>query len=217
MLKEIEQRIFKVKEFRIKTNDSDQPVLEGYSAVFDSASEDLGWGDFEIREFVDKKAFDTVLKTSDCRALFNHDINFILGRQSAGTLELEVDKTGLFSRTLLPETSYGKNLQISVERGDIKEQSFTFRVSKDVWEEDKAKKTAKRTILEIGELLDISPVTFAAYNDTTVIKRSKESLKNSFEEFRSKVNANIEDDQQVLANKAIDEKIINYLYGDQIK
>jgi hypothetical protein len=172
-----ETRHFKVKEFRVKRSADGAAELEGYSAVFDKPSENLGWGDFEIREYIAPGAFTNVLKTSDCRAVFNHDPNFILGRESAKTLELTEDETGLRSVIYLPDTQYARDLAVSVERGDVREQSFCFTVIRDRWEEDQENKIATRTILEIGELIDISPVTYPAYPDTDIAKRS-------FEEFQ---------------------------------
>lgn len=205
MKKQIERRIFKVQEFRVKKNDAGENILEGYSAVFDSPSEDMGWGDFEIREFIAPGAFTKALKNSDCRALFNHDPNFVLGRESAGTLELKQDEHGLKSTILLPDTSVARDLSVSVERGDIKEQSFAFVVAKDQWEEDREAKTAKRTIFEIGELFDISPVTYPAYPNTDIAKRS-------LEQFRSESGATAGEDKKDLETKATDQEIIEFLF-----
>lgn len=205
MENKIEKRIFKVPEFRLKKNEDGGNILEGYSAVFDSPSENMGWSDWEIREYVAQEAFTKVLKTSDCRGLFNHDINLILGRQSAKTLVLTQDDKGLFSRFILPGTTYANNLVISVERGDIKEQSFAFIVGKEAWVEDKENRISTRTILEISELYDTSPVTYPAYPDTSVVKRS-------LEKFRSQSGANSGDDKEALEDKALDRNIINLLF-----
>ena len=171
-----ETRHFKVKEFRVKRDEDGGAKLEGYSAVFDKPSENLGWGEWDIREFIAPGAFTNVLKDSDCRAVFNHDPNYILGRESAKTLVLDEDDEGLMSTIDLPDTQYARDLVVSVERGDIREQSFCFVVGKDRWEEDRDNKIAKRTILEIEELIDISPVTYPAYPDTDIAKRSFENF-----------------------------------------
>ena len=189
--KQIERRFIK-PEFRVKTNDDGQKVIEGYSAVFDSSSENLGWEDFEVREYIQKDAFTKALKGSDARALFNHDPNFVLGRESAKTLILKQDGRGLFSTIILPKTSFANDLAESIERGDIKEQSFGFIVGKDKWEEDREGKKATRTILEIKELIDISPVTYPAYPDTDIAKRS----------YNAFTGANTDKNIQDLENKA---------------
>jgi HK97 family phage prohead protease len=130
------------------------------------------WG---FQEKVAPGAFKNALKKSDTRALFNHDPNIILGRTSAKTLELKEDKQGLHMTVTPPDTNYVRDVVLTpIKRGDIKEQSFAFTVKKDSWEEDKEKQIVTRTIMEIEELYDVSPVTFPAYADTTVAVRSME-------------------------------------------
>ena len=169
-----ERRFLKVQELRVNT-DGDKSTLTGYAAVFDSLSDDLGG----FREKIDPGAFKSALKTSDCRALFNHDANFVLGRQSSKTLRLKEDKNGLLMECDLPDTQFARDLMISVSRGDITQQSFGFTVKVDEWEEDRSNGKTTRTLKEIDELFDVSPVTFPAYPDTTVAKRSLDEFKTS--------------------------------------
>lgn len=159
-----ERRNFTLTELRIEQRD-DGDVGIGHAAVFDSPSQDLGG----FIEEVDRGAFDGVLE-DDVRALFNHDANFILGRTKSGTLRLSVDDKGLRYEFDIPDTSAGRDLKVSMERGDIDQSSFGFRVKEDEWRElDDG--TVKRTILELERLYDVSPVTFPAYPDTDVAKR----------------------------------------------
>lgn len=188
MKENVEKRFFKV-ETRLKKNDAGETVLEGFSAVFNRPSENLGWGDNEVREYIAPGAFKAALVSSDCRALINHDPNLILGRESAKTLIIEETEEGLRSTITLPDTSYGKDLAVSVARGDIREQSFQFVVAKDAWEEDRDRKFSKRTILEVKELIDISPVTFPAYPDTTIAKRSYDDFLKRNTENSEAINA----------------------------
>lgn len=171
-----ERRFFKMSEFRANRTD-DGIIFDGYSAVFDKPSENMGWGDFEVREYIAPGAFAGVLKSADCRALFNHNPDYVLGRQSAKTLELSEDKNGLKSVIHAPDTQFARDLAVSVERGDIREQSFCFVVGKEAWEEDYDNKIATRTIIEIKELIDVSIVTFPAYPDTDIAKRSLEQYR----------------------------------------
>lgn len=156
----------------IRKNDDSLPKVEGYAAVFNSDSEDMGF-----IERIAPGAFKKALKTSDTRALFNHDSNIILGRTSAGTLELKEDKKGLFMSIIPPDTQLIRDMVLApIERGDITQQSFGFTVKADEWKEIDGK-TPIRTITEIGELFDVSPVTFPAYPDTDVALRSLENIK----------------------------------------
>lgn len=157
----------------IRSNEgNDSPKITGYAAVFNKDSEDLGG----FIERIKPGAFKNSLKSSDTRALFNHDSNYPLGRVSAGTLRLKEDKNGLLMEIDPPETQYARDLMVSIERGDVREQSFGFTVISDTWE-NLDKDIAMRTINEIGELFDVSPVVFPAYPDTDVAIRSLDKQK----------------------------------------
>ena len=186
---ENERRIFS-SELAIETReakDGGGKKLRGHAAVFNKLSGNLGG----FREQIAPGAFDGVLD-DDVRALFNHDSNHVLGRSSAGTLKLGVDKTGLRYTVDLPDTQVGRDLAISVERGDIKESSFAFRVAPDgdTWEEDEDGRII-RTITQFQELMDVSPVTYPAYPDATVAMRSLETFKHTLDECRAKANVDI--------------------------
>lgn len=144
--------------------------LVGYAARFNSLSDDLGG----FREQIAPGAFKNALKKSDVRALLNHESSVVLGRVSAGTLRLKEDSLGLFMEVDLPNTQAARDLIESIERGDITQQSFGFRVAPggDSWSENKAGEQI-RTLLEIDELFDVSPVTFPAYPETSIEARHK--------------------------------------------
>jgi len=165
----IERRVYNV-EMRVTKNADGQDVLDGYSAVFARDSENLGG----FVERIVPGAFAKVLD-DDVRALFNHDSNLILGRTTANTLSLSEDKTGLHSEIIPPDTNAGRDIVVSVKRGDITHQSFAFSIAPggDRWEDFPGGRTV-RTITEIGKLYDVSPVTFPAYPDTTIAARSLE-------------------------------------------
>lgn len=157
----------------VRSNEADEPPkITGYAAVFNKDSDDLGG----FIERIKPGAFKKALPASDTRALFNHDTNYPLGRVSAGTLRLKEDKDGLFMEIDPPDTQYARDLMVSIERGDVREQSFGFTVVSDTWE-DIDKDVARRTINEVGELFDVSPVVFPAYPDTDVAVRSLEEKK----------------------------------------
>jgi len=169
---EIEKRFFKT-EFRVvRKEDGALPKIEGYAAVFNSDSEDMGF-----IERIRPKAFEGALKISDTRALFNHDPNYILGRQSNGTLTLTEDKKGLHMSVQPPDTQLVRDMILTpIERGDINQQSFGFTVESDSWEGLDTDKPV-RTIEKVRELYDVSPVTFPAYQDTEVALRSLDAAK----------------------------------------
>lgn len=135
--------------------------LGGYASVFDQTA-DLG---FLGQERMAKGAFDNALKSSDVRALWNHDPLFVLGRQSAGTLRLRSDDHGLEYEVDLPNTSYANDLRELVERGDVTGASFGFVPGE-------FERGPVRTHTSVAQLVDVSPVTFPAYGGASTEARS---------------------------------------------
>lgn len=140
-------------------------VVTGHAAVFNRLSKNLGG----FVEDVDPVAFDRTLGDNpDTRALKNHDANLILGRTRAGTLRIGKDSTGLPYEYDSPDTTYARDLVVSMERKDITQSSFGFYVMRngDVWSETQdgfPKRTLVAVSIHDG---DVSPVTYPAYDDT---------------------------------------------------
>lgn len=162
-MKDIERRNYST-EFRAEKR-GEQAVIAGHAAVFDQLSQDLG----DFREKIAPGAFSRTLSSADVRALFNHDPNYVLGRNKSGTLRLSEDNTGLAIEIDMPDTQFSRDLQISMGRGDISQMSFGFRTVSDKWE--KRDGGWIRTLSEV-ELFDVSPVTYPAYPQTDVAVRS---------------------------------------------
>lgn len=152
-----------LKEIRINESDGGT-CIEGHAAVFDSWSETLG-GIFPFKEKVRKGAFAESIGRDDIRALFNHDPNYVLGRNRAGTLELVEDDVGLRVRITPPDTSWASDIITSIRRGDISQMSIGFVVEDDEWSSKDGIDTRE---LKKVRLFDVSPVTFPAYTATDV-------------------------------------------------
>lgn len=149
-----------------KLNDDNTIVLEGYAAVFDSLSEDLGG----FREVIRHGAFSATLNDpdADIYALNQHRSDQPLARRANGTLNVSVDARGLRIRIELSSTSYAKDLAIEVERGTVDQMSFQFYVIEDRWHEpDDTHDDYLRELLSV-ELIEVSPVTFPAYKATDI-------------------------------------------------
>lgn len=117
-------------------------------------------------------AFDRALEApeTDVRALVNHNPTMVLGRQSAGTLRLSTDKEGLRFEVDLPDTSYAHDLRELISRGDVTGASFGFIPGEDsVGRAPDGKQV--RTHTSVARLLDVSPVTWPAYEGATVALR----------------------------------------------
>jgi len=166
-------------DVEIRQSEGEAATVEWYPAVFNSFSEDLGG----FREIITPGAFKNALKSSDVRALINHDSNKVLGRAKAGTLTLQEDDKGLKATVIMPNTSYAKDLRESIQRGDIDQGSFGFTLEErgQKWEENEDGSMI-RTISEVRELLDVSLVTYPAYPDTSVAKRHMQDEKRMTEE-----------------------------------
>lgn len=167
-MNDIEKRSFAC-EIRADRQE-DKNIITGYGAVFNSRSENLGG----FREEIMPGAFDDVIEKDDVRAYFNHDHNFILGRSSAGTLNLSVDEKGLAYEIQAPDTQTIRDLVIApMLRGDVKESSFAFKVNyqDDEWLEDDEGIVIRR-IHKVSRLYDVSPVSLPAYPEASAAKRS---------------------------------------------
>ena len=169
----LERRTITLKELRvIDETDSGGNAIEGYASVFDSWSEELG-GESPFREKVVKGAFEETIQQDDIRALFNHDPNYVLGRNRSGTLELAEDEKGLRVRIIPPATQWAKDLLVSIKRGDITQMSFGFTVILDRWSYEDYMDV--RELLKV-KLYDVSPVTFPAYTQTECGIRSMDDV-----------------------------------------
>lgn len=148
----------------------DEDTIFGHAAVFGQVA-NLG----SSYEQLHRDAFNAVLEdpSTDVRALINHDPNQLLARQSSGTLRLQTDNEGLSFEIDLPDTSYARDLRSLVARGDLDGASFGFVPGDDEW--DRAPDGRRlRTHTRVARLIDISPVTFPAYEGAGVALRRHE-------------------------------------------
>jgi len=161
MKTEIERRYLKNTELRLEGDEA--PIISGYAAMFDVWT-DIG-GMF--KEKIAKGAFKKTIKDGDIRGLWNHDPNFVLGRNKSGTLELKEDSKGLRYDIKPPETQWARDVTASIKRGDVDQSSFGFRVIQSEDDYDKDTRILKEVML-----FDVSPVTYPAYATTTAEVRS---------------------------------------------
>lgn len=149
----------------LRSDDDGNPVLEGYATVYDYR---YGIGDPEndhgFWEVIARGAAAKSAKEADVRLLVNHD-GIPLARTKSGTLQLESDDIGLKVRAELdPSNPLAAEVRSAMERGDMDQMSFAFRVLA----QDYDRETNLRTIREV-KLYDVSVVTYPA-NPATVAK-----------------------------------------------
>jgi uncharacterized protein len=166
---DIDKRAFEFVLDKIEGRSADNPEIVGHAAVFNEYTDIMWW-----RERVMPGAFKKSIKEDDIRALFNHDSNYILGRNKSGTLTLKEDEVGLSVRIKPPDTQFAKDLVKLIERGDISQMSFAFQVVEDAWQYADDKEPDKRDLIKL-RLFDVSPVTYPAYPTTDVSVRSYEA------------------------------------------
>lgn len=182
-------RDFKTK-FKITRAEesSDEMIIEGYFALYEIETE-LFPGVFEI---INKGAFDGTLN-NDVRALWNHNSQYVLGRNKNGTLELKTDDKGLYAIVKLPGTNYAEDLHLLISRGDVDQCSFGFNILDEELEE-LANGGYRWRIKEV-DLHEVSVVTFPQYENTSVLARSKqieEIEKRKLETKKSEVQKRLE-------------------------
>lgn len=161
-------------EIRASGDNSDSKVA-GLGIIYDQWTE--LWPGY--REKINKGA----VKMADVvKSYFNHDPDKVLSTTGSNpALSLKEAETGLEYVSPIPPTSYGKDLQVNLERGNVKGSSFSFSIPRggDKWWEDDDGVTYR----EIKELVlyEIGPVTDPAFIQTTAALRS---AKDALEEWR---------------------------------
>lgn len=158
----MERRYPRKAEIRVDI-DGTAPKITGYASVFNQ------WADIGglFKERVKKGAFAKTIKEADIRALWNHNENYVLGRNKSGSLKLREDDTGLAVEIDPIPAQWADDLLKSMRRGDVNQMSFGFMVNK----QDIDYERDERTLIDVS-LFDVSVVTYPAYPTTTAQVRS---------------------------------------------
>jgi HK97 family phage prohead protease len=162
------------KEFRFVSRntraagDAKNPKISGYAATFDSPTEIGG----SFTEVIMPGAFKMCLSEKpDVRCLFNHKEDAVLGRTTAGTLRLKETALGLWFECDMPNTQAGRDVYTMIQRGDVSQCSFGFVPTEENWLPAQSNGLPVRQIVQ-ADVFDVSPVTFPAYESTSVSARS---------------------------------------------
>lgn len=203
MKKELERRAY---SFEVRAEDGENgSIITGRPIVYNSRT-DIGFFD----EIIESGALDGTDLT-DVRFLVNHDTSRIplaRSRRNNGnsTMLLSVDAEGLSIRVELDteNNSEARALYSAVERGDISGMSFMFSIDDEEWENlDSDHPT--RHIKSIGTVVEVSAVTFPAYESTEINARSKEALDNArsaVETARQQIAKSVDTDNSLELAKA---------------
>jgi HK97 family phage prohead protease len=171
---ELEHRRLADVELRM---DDDIPVLEGYALIYEYKY-DIGGGPEEggFTEVIARGAAAKSAGEADVRLLVNHDgVPLARSRGGQGTLKLKSDDVGLKVRAELdPSNPTVQELRSAMNRGDLDQMSFAFKVPRGEGRQEWSSDYSLRTIREV-QLFDVSVVTYPA-NPATVAKlRSDEA------------------------------------------
>lgn len=174
MENELEQRSY---SFEVRAEEGENGnVIVGRPIVYNSRT-NIGWFD----EIIEPGALSNTDLT-DVRFLVNHDISKIplaRSRRNNGnsTMHLTVDDAGMGIRVTLDteNNSEARALYSAVQRGDISGMSFMFGVRGESWD-DLESEHPTRHITDISTVVEVSAVTFPAYDATEINARSKNAL-----------------------------------------
>ena len=166
-------------EIRAENNEKNGDHITGRPIVYNSKT-DLGYFD----EIIEAGALDKA-NLKDVRFLVNHNTDLIPLARSRNnnensTMQLEVDKDGMGIRVNLDteNNSEARNLYSAIKRGDITGMSFMFTIDDEEWENLESDHPT-RHIRKIGQVFEVSAVTFPAYEATEISARDKEALESA--------------------------------------
>lgn len=155
--------------FETRADEGDAPHITGYFAVFDS--------NYEISPLMSESIAPGAFSSSlggDVRALTNHDTTLVLGRTTAGTLELREDDHGLWGDiTVNPNDGDAMNTYARVARGDVTQCSIGFDIVRE--DTDVSPDGATHWTIREVVLYEVSVCTFPAYGETDIQARSRDA------------------------------------------
>ena len=174
--KPLEKRSYNF-EIRAQKTEERGNIITGRPVVYNSVT-DMGYYD----EIIESGALD-LTDLTDVRFLVNHDTKMIplaRSRRNNGnsTMQLSVDELGLnidYISLDVENNSTSRALYSAVERDDISGMSFMFSIDDEEWENLESDHPTRR-IKKIGTIVEVSAVTFPAYDSTMIDARSKEAL-----------------------------------------
>ena len=173
-MKKTERRTFTVRNIEARQAEDGTMRMAGYAAVFNEASLPLPF----IEKIAPGAFTKTLQETPDVRLLANHE-GLPMARTKNGTMRLYEDETGLYFEAELANTQEARDLYTLVERGDVDQMSFAFRVIRQNWSKDRTERTLTEVSLADG---DVSIVTYPAYPATSV--EAREAIKRAILEIK---------------------------------
>lgn len=180
MKKELERRNYQF-EVRAEETDDGIKILSGRPIVYNSPTDIGGWFEEEIARGALNET-----DLTDVRFLVNHNTDMIplaRSRRNNGnsTMQMRVDEDGLFLEKVeldVQNNADAKALYSAISRGDVTGMSFMFSVEEEEWDYSN-EDYPRRTITKIGSVVEVSAVTWPAYDSTYIDARSNEALESA--------------------------------------
>ena len=182
--------------------------ISGKAISFDTQSNDIGFIEILHRGCISQELIDS----SNIVFLYNHDYNQVIARanKGKGTLNIDLRDDGVYFDLEVPNTTMGNDLLENIRLGNITQCSFGFSYANEegAYKDEKIGDVWYRNVYKIGELYDLSAVTYPAYDDTYVNARMQERSKmedklKETEEIQKKVSSK----EKVSEEKKEDEKM----------
>lgn len=191
-------------------SENDGRHISGKAISFDTQSNDIGFIEILHRGCISQELIDS----SNIVFLYNHDYNQVIARanKGKGTLNIDLREDGVYFDLEVPNTTMGNDLLENIRLGNITQCSFGFRYANEegAYKDEKIDGVWYRNVYKIGELFDLSAVTYPAYDDTYVNARMQERSKmedklKETEEIQNEVSSK----EKVSEEKKEDEKMSN--------
>ena len=156
-----EYRNIPLFETRAKEGEEDSYIVEGYASTFEPYVL-FEYDGVQYKEQIKPDAFDEC-DMSDVIFCKDHE-GTVFARTRNKTLELSVDKKGLFTRTDLSKTASARAMYEEIKEGMYDQMSFAFIVREDSYDPNEH----LRTIHKVEKLFDVSAVSFPANPGTDI-------------------------------------------------
>lgn len=185
--------------------------ISGKAISFDTQSNDIGFIEILHRGCISQELIDS----SNIVFLYNHDYNQVIARanKGKGTLNIDLRDDGVYFDLEVPNTTMGNDLLENIRLGNITQCSFGFNYANEegAYKDEKIGDVWYRNVYKIGELYDLSAVTYPAYDDTYVNARMQERSKmedklKETEEIQEKVSEEKKEDDKMSDERACEKK-----------
>lgn len=166
-------------EFEVRAENDEQngDFLVGRPIVYNAQTNIGGM----FNEIIERGALDQT-DLRDVAFLVNHDTSKLpLARSrrnnANSTMQMEIDSEGMVIRVNLDTANNAdaRALYSATKRGDVSGMSFAFSVDAEEWT-DLESEMPTRHIRNIGKVMEVSAVTFPAYNQTSLEARDAQAL-----------------------------------------